>query len=259
MGRKFVISDVHGGYRGVEQVFNNAKVDLKNDTVIFLGDSLDGWDEHDKIIDLFLKIKNFIFIMGNHDFIFYQWLKTGHHQFDWSHGGDAVIRAYERLNNKDYNIKKKEKSAGFSTTLKPTDIPKKHKKFYELARTHYLDEEGRLFLHAGFHRSYQIKDHFPELSRDTFAWDGHILGDAIRAHRNGSCLEYADKDVKRVFVGHTPVNNYGYEAPFVGMNLIGMDTGGCFKGKISLMDYEKLQTYQSTELYKLYPNQKGRN
>src|SRR5690606_21447316 len=132
---------------------------------------------------------------------------SGKHQFQWSHGGDAVIRAYERLNNENYEIVKS--SRGYSTTLKPSDIPKHHIDFYNSAITHYIEGDD-LFLHAGFNWNYTLEDHRPQDSLDTFAWEGDILYHSIMAHRKGGYLEFKDKSFRRVFVGHTPTINYGY-------------------------------------------------
>ena len=44
MNRKLVIGDIHGGLKALHQVLDRAKVTSK-DTLIFLGDFVDGWSE----------------------------------------------------------------------------------------------------------------------------------------------------------------------------------------------------------------------
>lgn len=254
MGREFVLPDVHGGYKAVLELFNMVSFDFMYDKLIFLGDILDGWDEHDLIIDLFLKIKDFHFIAGNHDCIFINWLQTWQHNFNWSHGGENVIKAYERLNNENYLITNYQLD-GFKTTLTPNDIPDSHKYFFSKAVTHYIDRNRNLFLHAGFNKEFTIDEHMPEMALDTFAWDGSLLRQAV--YSNG--ITFVDDSFDRVFVGHTPVQNFNLDKPYISDNVIGMDTGSCFKGRLSMMDIDTMEVFQSSEVYRLYPHLKGRN
>ena len=55
MHRKLVIGDIHGGLRALHQIFERAKVS-KEDTLIFLGDYVDGWSESPQVIDFLLEI-----------------------------------------------------------------------------------------------------------------------------------------------------------------------------------------------------------
>ena len=67
--RKFVLGDIHGGLKAIHQVLERANV-TNNDTLIFLGDFVDGWSESAQIIDFLLDLdqkNNCVFIKGNHD------------------------------------------------------------------------------------------------------------------------------------------------------------------------------------------------
>ncbi|MFN7675810.1 metallophosphoesterase, partial [Flavobacterium sp.] len=50
MHRKLVIGDIHGGLRALHQIMDRAKV-TTDDTLIFLGDYVDGWSESPKVLD----------------------------------------------------------------------------------------------------------------------------------------------------------------------------------------------------------------
>jgi serine/threonine protein phosphatase 1 len=49
MKRTLVIGDIHGGIKALKQVLQKADV-TKEDTLIFLGDYVDGWSESAEVI-----------------------------------------------------------------------------------------------------------------------------------------------------------------------------------------------------------------
>ena len=50
MNRKLVIGDIHGGLKALKQVLERANV-TQNDTLIFLGDYVDGWSESPEVLN----------------------------------------------------------------------------------------------------------------------------------------------------------------------------------------------------------------
>lgn len=257
--RTFVLGDLHGGYKALMQVLNAVEFNYRIDVLIFLGDILDGWDEHDLIIEEFNKIKFFYPILGNHDYVMLDWIDTGIHKFKWSHGGESVIQAYERINGKDYKIKPLT-SGGYSTTLTPQDIPKSHSKYFRSAFPFHLDDEGRLFIHAGMNPDLTIEDHRPEMKLDVFAWDSSLIYNAEFKHKNGyPPVVFKDERIKKVFVGHTLVGLNNEYKPLICDNLVGLDTGAGYKGRVTLMNVDTLEYIQSDEVWTLYPHLKGRN
>ena len=74
--RTLVIGDIHGGLRALHQIMERANV-TPNDTLIFLGDYVDGWSQSPQVIDYLIELKtthNCIFILGNHDELLLEWL-----------------------------------------------------------------------------------------------------------------------------------------------------------------------------------------
>ncbi len=65
--RTFVIGDIHGAYKALVQVLERAGFDYENDKLISLGDVTDGWSETAESIEELMKIKNLVYIKGNHD------------------------------------------------------------------------------------------------------------------------------------------------------------------------------------------------
>ena len=81
MKRTLVIGDIHGGLRALKQILERASVTTK-DTLIFLGDYVDGWSESPELLDFLIdlgKKQNCIFIRGNHDELALHWLQNKDH------------------------------------------------------------------------------------------------------------------------------------------------------------------------------------
>ena len=102
MQRKLVIGDIHGGLRALHQIMERAKV-TTSDTLIFLGDYVDGWSESPQVIDFLLELKtthNCIFIRGNHDELLLKWLSESRDNLEWyKHGGEATVLSYTSVSS----------------------------------------------------------------------------------------------------------------------------------------------------------------
>ena len=107
MSRTLVIGDIQGGLRALHQLFERAKVS-QNDTLIFLGDFVDGWSESPKVLDFLIALNtknNCVFIRGNHDELLLEWLENSKDNLQWyQHGGEATVLAYT---NVDFETKQK--------------------------------------------------------------------------------------------------------------------------------------------------------
>lgn len=240
--RKLVIGDIHGGLKALQQVLKRAKA-TPNDTLIFLGDYVDGWSESAKVIDFLIELKsthNCIFLLGNHDELLLEWLTTKEENLVWlQHGGKTTVEEYNLLSQ---------------ATIE------KHITFIQSLKTHYLDNENRLFLHAGF-TSYKGIDY--EYYKNQFYWDRTLWETALALDVNLSKddLFYPKrfKLYNEIYIGHTPVTQINETVPINKACIWNVDTGAAFKGKLTIMDIDTKEFWQSDPLPKLYPNEKGRN
>lgn len=240
--RTIAIGDIHGGLKGLVQLLN--KLEIKDeDELIFMGDYVDGWSESAQVvqflIDLSKKIKC-IFIRGNHDVWCEDWLKTGEVNMTWYiHGGMETMASYD----------------GFSEEEKEVHIT-----FFKNLKLYHLDEQNRLFLHAGFTSMHGVEKevHKPTLYFDRTLWE---LALAIDNNLDTKSHFYPNrlKHYNEIYIGHTPTTNFNVEIPMNAVNIWNVDTGAAFKGRISGMDIETKQYLQSDPVYSLYPNEKGRN
>jgi serine/threonine protein phosphatase 1 len=240
--RTLVIGDIHGGLRALYQVMDRAKITPK-DRLIFLGDYVDGWSESPDVIDYLIELKKThqcIFILGNHDALLLDWLTKSKDNPEWyRHGGGATVIAYEKVSPSTFE---------------------KHIEFIQSLANYHLDDQNRLFLHAGFTNVNGVDfEYFPKL----FCWDRSLWETALALDKTmkEDDLLYPKRLTlyHEIYIGHTPVSRIGKTVPVQMANVWNIDTGAAFKGPLTIIDIDTKKYWQSEPLPKLYPNEKGRN
>ena len=242
MSRTLVLGDIHGGLRALEQVLERAKV-TSSDKLIFLGDFVDGWNDTPKVIDFLINLSqtnDCIFIKGNHEEMVLLWLSEGHDNEEWRmHGGQSTVDVYEKVSE---------------------EIKQKHIEFLSQLNDYHLDEKNRLFVHAGFTNQKGVEY---EYFRGMFCWDRTLWEAALSMDSTlgKKDLFYPKRMAlyEEIFIGHTPVTRIGYSVPVNRANVWNLDTGAAFKGRLTIMDVDSKEFWQSKPLPVLYPNERGRN
>lgn len=259
MSRRFVMGDIHGAHKALEQVLARANFDFENDTLIQLGDVADGWSEVAQCVDTLLKCKNLISIKGNHDEWFYEWLTRGEHPCSWLQGGEGTLSSYCKRVNKPFWAA----FGGFASHLNITDIPLDHIEFWKNQQLYALDEDGNLFVHGGFNRHHTLLENRTGFA-EIFYWDRDLWLAALSYESSEKKYPFKIKgQFKEIFIGHTPTINWKdingpITIPMKAANIWNMDTGGGFKGKISIMDIETKEVFQSDFAHELYVGERGR-
>ncbi|SFA45465.1 serine/threonine protein phosphatase 1 [Pedobacter suwonensis] len=242
MGRTLVIGDIHGGLKGLIQLFERAGVS-KEDKLIFLGDYVDGWSESAQVIDHLIRLDEShqcIFIKGNHDAWCIDWLEKGIVDEVWFvHGGKLTMDSYRNLSD---------------------GAKKEHLNFFKRMKDYHVDGQNNLFIHAGFSSM-----HGPEKERysSNYSWDRTLWEMALamdnRIKKDAAIYPKRLLLYHEIYIGHTPTLYYNTNLPMQGCSVWNIDTGAAFTGKLSCLDIETKQFWQSDTLQSLYPNEKGRN
>lgn len=241
--RTFAIGDIHGGLKALIQVLN--KLELKDgDKIIFMGDYVDGWSESAQVIQFLMDLSqkfDCIFIKGNHDVWCENWLKKSSdvNPSWYIHGGKETMESYE----------------GFSE-----DEKKLHLNFFQNLPLYHLDDDNRLFLHAGFTSLHGVeKEKFPELFYlDRSLWEMLLVMDRS-IPKDSIFYPKRLQHYKEIYIGHTPTTNYDESSPINIESVWNIDTGAAFKGKITGINIDTKAYFQSDNLPSLYPDEKGRN
>lgn len=240
--RTLVIGDIHGGLKGLKQLLDQIQVE-EDDRLIFLGDYVDGWSESAQVVRYLMvlaQLKDCVFIKGNHDAWCETWLRTDKPDRIWlDHGGKGTMESYKGFSKEEKNV---------------------HLKFFEQMKLYHLDEQNRLFVHAGFTSKHGVEDEkdVRNFYFDRTLWEMALdLGKEI--DKNSEMFPKRLTHYDEIYIGHTPTLNFNSDAPMHAINIWNVDTGAAFYGKLSAMDIDTKAIFQSEALMELYPNETGRN
>ena len=226
-----VVGDIHGAHKALVQCLERSKFDSKKDLLISLGDICDGWPEVDKVIDELLLIKHFKVVLGNHDEWALRWMKDGWKGFEWvSQGGTATLESYHHDRK---------------------NVPKTHLALLGAA-VPFLELDNKLFVHGGFDPGLDMAQQDLQL----LMWDRDLFADAVTTSKKDPKHRYGKWE--DIFIGHTPSQIYKTLEPIHACNVWGLDTGGGWSGKLTLMDIDNHEYWQSDLVPTLYPNAVGR-
>lgn len=250
--KRFVMGDIHGNHKALLQCLERSGFDKENDLLIQLGDVADGWHQVYECVDELLSIKNTIFIKGNHDEWFLQWIERGDHPDMWIQGGEGTLRSYTKKLGFGYGGSA---SFGFKSGMSSFDIPENHVNFWKNQLPFYKDEDNNFFVHGGFNRHYTIKENMK--TKHVFWWDRDLFSSAMSAQSGGQKLKFKE-EFKNIFIGHTQTTYWKQDTPFFVDKVINIDTGAGWNGKLTIMDVDTHEYWQSDDTNGLYPGEKGR-
>ncbi len=230
--RTLVIGDIHGAYKALIQCFKRAGFNPAKDTLIVLGDVCDGWHQVPECIEELIKIKNLIYVLGNHDWWCNDWLQNGRSEPVWElQGGQATKDAY--INQPEYMIK--------------------HRHFFDVAKPYYL-YENKLFVHGGIPPSI-IQRPIEKQELWDLMWDRELYKVSKDKHNQKPNFKYGGYD--KIFIGHTTTQRES-DKPVHFCNVWNLDQGAGWNGKLTIMDVDTEEYWQSDNVLKLYPGVKGR-
>jgi serine/threonine protein phosphatase 1 len=186
-GRIFAVGDIHGCVDKLRTLLGMIKLDWDRDLMVFLGDYVDRGPDSRGVIELLLDLKKrhadrLIFLKGNHEWMFMQFLKGEDHDFFLQNGGIETLESYSLEKGK-------------------TDMPQSHLDFLDNLDL-YFETQDYIFVHAGLRSNIPIS----EQSQEDLLW--------IRSPFLKSSYDWS----KRVIFGHTPFSVPLIEANKVGID-----------------------------------------
>lgn len=232
------------------QCLERCGFDKNKDQLYFLGDVVDGWSETKESIELLLSIPNLIYLLGNHD----QWALE--YFSSWA----------DTLNPEDQDSLQGWLSQGGLATVKSygaeQGLPEKHLQFLLNAKPYFITNDNILLVHAGFNPETPIR----YTNIDYLIWSRNFINQHYQAYKK-SIKGFFSKSVptisqyKEIYLGHTPTIRFDedQEKPLQMGNVILMDTGAAFTGRLSIMDMDSKEVWQSDPVMILYPDERGRN
>lgn len=175
----FAIGDIHGKFYKLRGLIKKLPLN-ENSLLVFLGDYTDRGKHSFEVIEYLIKLNTqykCIFLKGNHEGMFMDYLSGINEDFFVNNGGYNTIQSYEK---NEYDIHQ-------HTYYIERCIPKNHIKFYQNLKNYY-QTDNYIFVHAGLEENVPLK----QQPIDTLLWERY---DFINSD--------FDWD-KKVIFGHTP-------------------------------------------------------
>ena len=176
----YAVGDIHGQLHKLRNLMDRLYMD-DNYLLVFLGDYIDRGDYSFEVIEYLIGLNNkynCIFLKGNHEEMFIDFLSGIEESLFVINGGRKTIESYK--NNK-YNIDKR-------TKYTDRRIPSTHMEFFRKLKTYYQTKDY-IFVHAGL-----LPEDIPleEQPEDILLWERY---DFINSDFDWG---------KKVIFGHTP-------------------------------------------------------
>lgn len=243
MGRNLIIGDIHSRYEKLMAVLDKASFDPSLDILYSVGDFCDRGKDAVKTLRFLMGLKDFRAVIGNHDIILQDWLRTGVRDDNWTHylGGSKTVKDILYRHHLD-----QQERIAIADWL--WDIP--------LVRV----EDKYIIIHGGIPSRWTMADllrcqarkgHEYSLmtNHGSPAWNrDYMLSAYAGAHPEVKDEMFTEVEPfetgKTIFVGHTPTLD---GKPFISerYHLIALDTGAGGNGPLTLMDMDTLGYWQA--------------
>jgi serine/threonine protein phosphatase 1 len=211
MKKIFAIGDIHGCYDRLKALVEKIPIDFSRDTLLFIGDYIDRGPHSAEVVDYLIqlkkRVKEVIFLKGNHEDMLDKFL-NGDDRFTYLlNGGQQTLDSY---------LKKTVQPESFP-------IPPDHVEFFKSLRLYYETEEF-IFVHAGLRPRTPLETQ----STEDLLW--------IRDNFISTKYDFG----KRVIFGHTPLKK-----PLVEPNKIGIDTGAVYGNALTCVQLPELVFFKA--------------
>jgi serine/threonine protein phosphatase 1 len=244
--KQFVMGDLHGYYSGLVECLQKAQFDYDMDQLIQLGDVVDGGKQSYECVEELLKIKHLIAIKGNHDAWFLEFLQTGYHPSGWTYGGVETVRSYGTKLDRPPIIRGT--GNAYKVSLDPKDIPTSHRRFFEQQILYFIDPMNNCFVHGGFNPTIPFLNQRPE----TYYWNRELWEAALQwqvDHSLGNVAPFPfSTSFNKIYLGHSSTIIWGIDKPMKAGNIYNLDTGSSKSGRLTIMDVNTHQFWQSTKV-----------
>ena len=253
MGRRLIIGDLHGSYKALLQCLERSGFRPEEDSLYSVGDIADGYPDTYECLSFLKDVPQFHPVIGNHDVWLQNWLVSRHTPRIWtSQGGSRSIASFERN-----NVAGKEKLEIAS---------------WMTAWPYVFVLEDAVIMHGGPGLALSDDDilhiarkprslnepapdghYLPHRKEDTVLWDREYFRSASYDEKTGQRKPIgAWSEKKQLFTGHT---EYGSTEPFISKmhRFINLDTMAGSYGRLTIMDMDTFEYWQSDLSSRLYP------
>jgi serine/threonine protein phosphatase 1 len=233
--KRLVIGDIHGNYKGMLAALEKANFIPEEDELYGVGDYVDGHSQTKEVIDYLKSLPKFRGVIGNHDQWLIEWFDNGSIESPniwYNQGGKATLQSYGVSF-----------TPSISGMLTSGEIPDSHKKWFRELEP-FIEIDDMCIVHGGW---VNTKMKVTEL-----VTEGKLYIKELFWNRNFWYYAYNHKTppYDKVFIGHTASNTN----PEKRKNIWNLDSGGGWKGKITVMNMDNEEYWQSESAIMYYPD-----
>lgn len=223
MERILAISDIHGELEKWELLMKKANYDPQKDQLILLGDYVDRGPASKGVLEKVMELhaQGAIALLGNHDHMMIKSFEQDRVSIErWFRNGAQKTLA-------SYGHSAGEMESGAPESLELTPLLERHTAFLNGLDCYY-ENDDYIFVHGGVHPTMPLQETDPYILmwiRDEF--------------------HHGYKGEKTVVFGHTPTENlHGkHDVYFGGNNIIGIDGGAVFGGRLNCLELPSKTVY----------------
>ena len=180
MNKIIAIGDIHGEFYKLRDLIDKLYID-NNYMLVFLGDYIDRGEHTFEVIDYLVELNkkhNCVFLKGNHEEMFMDYLSGIHENLFICNGGSSTVNSYK---NNGFNIYP-------GVDYMDRHLPPEQISFFQSLK-YYYETEKYIFIHAGL-----LPKNIPlsEQPKDILLWERY---DFINSEFNWG---------KKIIFGHTP-------------------------------------------------------
>jgi len=172
MGKIFAVGDIHGCYQKLLDMMDKLTINFNKDTLVFLGDYIDRGESSFQVVDYLADLKkqhnNIVFLKGNHEEMFFNYLSGEDEVTFLFNGGEQTLK-------------------GYTDAKGSISVPQSHLDFFNALQLYY-ETDDYIFVHAGLREGVPLEQQKP----DDLLW--------IRRSFIDSDYDFG----KLVVFGHTP-------------------------------------------------------
>lgn len=198
-----VIGDIHGCHSSLSTLLKI--IQNRADTLVFLGDYVDRGPDSKEVIATLLSLQKsqkyrVVPLMGNHDYLFLQYLEGGDAAFFLEVGGLQTLASYGISPSTSPHARKQHVPADHLAFLKSLPL--------------FWENQHAIYVHAGLQPHRHLAQQTAQWclwARDQFVLASHDFG-------------------KPVVFGHTV-----FDEPYVTSEKIGIDTGAVYGGRLTAL------------------------
>lgn len=163
--RIFVIGDIHGCLDKLELLWERIDPRPGLDQLIFLGDYIDRGDDSSGVLDYLLELKEIytdtVFLMGNHEKMFKDFLAGVDRALFIYNGGESTLKSY-LVRMEDYW---EGRQGVLDEEALNQLVPEQHRGFLEELKPYY-ETDGYIMVHAGLKHGVPLENQ----SLDDLVW-----------------------------------------------------------------------------------------